>query len=402
MPNQEPAIIVKDVRKSFRIPLDKSSGLKQRVVNFYKRKKGYREFTALDGVSFEVKKGEFFGIVGRNGSGKSTLLKILAGVYSPDSGGVAVNGSLTPFIELGVGFNPELTGRENVFLNGALLGFSRQEMEVMYESIVDFAELHDFMEERLKNYSSGMQVRLAFSIAIRADSDILVLDEVLAVGDSAFQNKCFEYFRSLKNNNKTVILVTHSMDSVMSFCDRAMMLESGKVYTIGSVNKVTDVYYEKNVASPQKNREDKTKKPKTAQLGDVHLLNEKGEVVTNFASGENITLAIPYEVRNKGVRKLNVGVGLHHTNTNAHMLGYNTLFDSFDVRPANGIVKLNIKNLSLQKGIYHFSVRLFGEDKDKTYDDKPSTLSVSVSTAGSTADFGGLVKFEHTWSGKDG
>ena len=192
--HNDAAIIIKDVKKSFRIPLDKTSGIKQIVVNAFKRKKGYREFTALNGVSFEVKKGEFFGVVGRNGSGKSTLLKIMAGIYSPDSGGVAINGSLTPFIELGVGFNPELTGRENVFLNGALLGFSKDEMQGMYDEIVNFAELHDFMDERLKNYSSGMQVRLAFSIAIRANTDILMLDEVLAVGDDAFQQKCFNYF----------------------------------------------------------------------------------------------------------------------------------------------------------------------------------------------------------------
>jgi ABC-2 type transport system ATP-binding protein len=240
--DREPAIIVKDVKKRFTIPLDKSSGIKQRLVNFYKHQKGHRTFKALDGVSFEVKKGEFFGIVGRNGSGKSTLLKILAGVYSPDAGGVAINGSLTPFIELGVGFNPELSGRDNVFLNGALLGFSKSEMEEMYGDIVDFAELHDFMEERLKNYSSGMQVRLAFSIAIRAETDILILDEVLAVGDEAFQKKCNDYFQELKKKQKTVILVTHSMEAVNRFCDRALLLEKGLVKAIGSPKEVSSQY----------------------------------------------------------------------------------------------------------------------------------------------------------------
>lgn len=249
--NQEPAIIVKDVKKSFRIPLDKTSGIKQRVINFYKKKKGHREFKALDGVSFEVKKGEFFGVVGRNGSGKSTLLKILAGVYSPDSGGVAINGSLTPFIELGVGFNPELSGRENVYLNGALLGFSRKEMEAMYDDIVDFAELHDFMEERLKNYSSGMQVRLAFSIAIRAKTDILVLDEVLAVGDAAFQQKCNNYFEDIRSSSKTVILVSHNMDAIKRFCTRAAYIKNGCVVKEGSPFEVADAYLIDNLLGTQ-------------------------------------------------------------------------------------------------------------------------------------------------------
>src|SRR5665811_1525893 len=193
MSNQEPAIIVKDLYKSFKLPNEQYSGVKQLLLNIFKRKRGYEVQHVLDNLSFEIKKGEFFGIVGRNGSGKSTLLKILAGIYVPDKGLVQINGSLTPFIELGVGFNPELTGRENVFLNGALLGFSHSEIDAMYDDIVDFAEIEKFMDQKLKNYSSGMQVRLAFSIAIRAKSDILVLDEVLAVGDAAFQQKCNTY-----------------------------------------------------------------------------------------------------------------------------------------------------------------------------------------------------------------
>ncbi len=235
-------IEVKNIKKSFRIPLDKKSGIKQAVTSLLKPKKGFRDFVALNGVSFDIFEGEFFGIVGRNGSGKSTLLKMLAGVYTQDEGSINVKGSLTPFIELGVGFNPELSGKENVFLNGALLGFSHQEMEAMYNDIVDFAELHDFMEERLKNYSSGMQVRLAFSIAIRAQTDILLLDEVLAVGDMAFQKKCFDYFMQLKSEKRTVVLVTHDMSAVRQYCDRAIMIDSGKIVESGRVEKVAQRY----------------------------------------------------------------------------------------------------------------------------------------------------------------
>lgn len=240
--SKEIAVKVENLTKTFHIPLEAHSGLKQKLINTLKGRKGYREFSPLKGVSFEIEKGDFFGIVGRNGSGKSTLLKTLAGIYSPDGGAVHVNGSLVPFIELGVGFNPELTGRENVFLNGALLGFSRSEMEAMYDDIVEFAELQDFMEERLKNYSSGMQVRLAFSIAIRADGDVLLLDEVLAVGDEAFQRKCFEYFNDLKKNRKTVILVTHDMASVKEYCTKAVLIDKGELIKQGPPEVVANTY----------------------------------------------------------------------------------------------------------------------------------------------------------------
>lgn len=235
------AIKVIDLHKSFRLPTERAAGLKQAIFNWLKGIKGYTEHQVLKGVSFEVCEGEFLGIVGRNGSGKSTLLKLLAQIYYPESGKIEVNGSLVPFIELGVGFNPELTGRENVFLNGALLGFSHKEMEAMYDEIVSFAELGQFMDAKLKNYSSGMQVRLAFSIAIRARGDILILDEVLAVGDAEFQKKCNDYFASLKGD-QTVILVTHSMENVRQFCDRAILIEDGKIAAEGDPEKVAQAY----------------------------------------------------------------------------------------------------------------------------------------------------------------
>lgn len=235
------AISVQNLHKSFKLPTERAAGLKQAIFNWLKGVKGYTKQEVLRGVSFEVKKGEFLGIVGRNGSGKSTLLKLLANIYYPEEGTISVNGTLIPFIELGVGFNPELTGRENVYLNGALLGFSSKEMDAMYEEIVQFAELEPFMDAKLKNYSSGMQVRLAFSIAIRAKGDILVLDEVLAVGDAAFQEKCNNYFASL-HGNQTVILVTHDMGSVRRFCDRAILIENGQIAAEGQPEDVAQAY----------------------------------------------------------------------------------------------------------------------------------------------------------------
>ena len=239
--SKENAIVVSHLSKSFKLPTERSWGLKQAIFNRLKGIKGYTKQEVLKDISFTVKKGEFLGIVGRNGSGKSTLLKILANIYVPDSGTITTYGSLVPFIELGVGFNPELTGRENIYMNGAMLGFSNSEMDQMFDDIVRFAELEPFMDQKLKNYSSGMQVRLAFSIAIRAHGDILILDEILAVGDAAFQEKCNQYFASL-SKDQTVILVTHSMENVRRFCDRAILIEQGKIIKEGNPDQVADAY----------------------------------------------------------------------------------------------------------------------------------------------------------------
>ena len=240
--SNEPVVIsVKNLHKSFKLPTERAGGLKNAIFNRLKGIKGYKTQKVLNGLSFDIRKNEFVGIVGRNGSGKSTLLKTLAKIYFPEKGEVEINGTLIPFIELGVGFNMDLTGRENVYLNGALLGFSNKEMDAMYDEIVDFAELRPFMDQKLKNFSSGMQVRLAFSIAIRAKGDILLLDEVLAVGDAAFQQKCSDYFAAIKGK-QTVILVTHSMENVRKFCTRAILIEDGKIKLDSTPDKVADAY----------------------------------------------------------------------------------------------------------------------------------------------------------------
>lgn len=263
MQDERPVVLsVEHVAKSFKLPTEQASGLKQAFLNWTKGIKGYTEQKVLKDINFEVHQGDFFGIVGRNGSGKSTLLKIISGIYVPEKGKVTVNGKLVPFIELGVGFNPELTGRENVYLNGALLGFSHDEIDAMYDDIVEFAELEDFMDQKLKNYSSGMQVRLAFSVAIKAQGDILVLDEVLAVGDEAFQRKCDNFFAQIKKDpTKTVILVTHSMAAVKKYCDKAILIKDGEIIASGDKDNVADRYTlenlqaEKKLERPQENSE---------------------------------------------------------------------------------------------------------------------------------------------------
>ena len=296
---------VQHVAKSFRLPTEQATGLKMAFLNWTKGVSGFTEQKVLRDISFEVKQGDFFGIVGRNGSGKSTLLKIISGIYVPNKGTVTVNGKLVSFIELGVGFNPELTGRENVYLNGALLGFTRDEIDAMYDDIVDFAELGDFMDQKLKNYSSGMQVRLAFSVAIKAQGDILVLDEVLAVGDEAFQRKCDDYFTAVrKDPTKTVILVTHDMGAVKRYCTRAMFIENGEVAVIGDNASVAERYTLANLEEERKEQEIRRRALETETNGVVYPngLNARCPVLRTYAvsplmvkSSDTFKFAVEYQ-----------------------------------------------------------------------------------------------------------
>lgn len=271
MKNSEPksniAVSVKNVSKQFSIPHEKISSIKIAFINLFKRKT-YESFYALKDVSFEVKKGEFFGILGRNGSGKSTLLKILAGVYTADSGHTKAHGLISPFLELGIGFNPELSGRDNIYLNATVLGLTEKEIDEKFDSIVAFSELERFIDQKVKNYSSGMNVRLAFSVAIHANREILLMDEVLAVGDSNFQSKCLREFAKYKEQGKTVILVTHDIGTVQRYCDRAMLLRNGEVAMIGSAEEVGNEYIYQNMSDEEKRIiDEKNKKSSVLVLG---------------------------------------------------------------------------------------------------------------------------------------
>jgi ABC-type polysaccharide/polyol phosphate transport system ATPase subunit len=219
--------------------------LKERALHPLRRV-GHDEFTAVDDVSFSVEQGEFFGIVGRNGSGKSTLLKMLAGIYGADAGDIWLRGRLSTFIELGVGFNPDLAARDNVMLNAIMLGLTPSDARSRYDAVIDFAELREFDEVKLKNYSSGMHVRLAFSVMIQVDADVLLIDEVLAVGDAAFQQKCFDQFNRIRDEGRTMVLVTHDMGAVKRFCDRAMLIERGRVIELGDPERVGAHYLDVN------------------------------------------------------------------------------------------------------------------------------------------------------------
>jgi ABC-type polysaccharide/polyol phosphate transport system ATPase subunit len=239
----QPAITVKNLSKTFRLPGERRGTLRERLMKFHKRNEVKARKT-LDDINFDVMQGEFFGIIGRNGSGKSTLLKILAGIYRPDKGSeVTIHGRIAPMLELGVGFNPELTGRENVFLNATIMGMTRQEVSDRYERIVRFAELEQFMELQVKHYSSGMSVRLAFAVAMQVESPILLLDEVLAVGDFVFAEKCFAHFEECRKKGRTIILVTHDPSAMERFADRAMLIHQSRLEAIGNPHEVLQTYH---------------------------------------------------------------------------------------------------------------------------------------------------------------
>ena len=240
-----PAVYVDGVSKTFELPHERVHTLKERALHPLRRS-GHETLHALRDVTFGVERGEFFGIVGRNGSGKSTLLKCLASIYAADSGRIHIDGRLSAFIELGVGFNPDLPARDNVLINGIMLGLSPKEALRRFDAIIAFAELEEFVDLKLKNYSSGMQVRLAFSVMSQVDADVLLIDEVLAVGDAAFQQKCFDVFQRLKDEGKTILFVTHDMAAVKRFCDSAVLLERGRVEIIGPPDHIGARYLQRN------------------------------------------------------------------------------------------------------------------------------------------------------------
>ena len=380
---------ISKLTKSFKIPLEASSGVKQQLINILKGRKGYRVFTPLKDISFTINEGDFFGIVGRNGSGKSTLLKTIAGIYTPNSGNVKVHGSLVPFIELGVGFNPELTGRENIFLNGALLGFSHEEMESMYSAIVEFAELEDFMEERLKNYSSGMQVRLAFSIAIRAHADILLLDEVLAVGDEAFQKKCYSYFDKLKREKRTVILVTHDMAAVERFCTKAVFIEDGHVKMIGKPYRIAAAYSRSNSQNYDRTTGLNSDNEGTVPFKIV-LRGIDGKEKTMYDFEETMTVDLSWQ--QKGVK--HVGVAIFREN-GEYVYGPNTYQEKTSAikdQTAHYTVKLN-----LNEGRYFIKAGLMGANDTKVIAFIEEGPFFSVQRDYRHGRWGGVTKLDHTW-----
>jgi ABC-2 type transport system ATP-binding protein len=293
-----PVVIeARGVEKTFRIPQHKVDTFKERALHPFSRSE-YRELRALRGISFDVHKGEFFGIVGRNGSGKSTLLKIMSSIYRADAGRIRMAGRLAPFIELGVGFNPELTSRENVVLNGVMMGLGRREAQRRLDAVLDFAELRGFADLKLKNYSSGMMVRLAFAVMVEADADTMLIDEVLAVGDASFAQKCMDVFRAKRAAGKTLVLVTHDMATVQSFCDRAMLLHDGELRYLGDAEEAALRYYRLNFGGADGGHAGPGGVPDVnVRVVDAWLADEAGQRVENVEQDEAIGLSVVFEAR---------------------------------------------------------------------------------------------------------
>jgi ABC-2 type transport system ATP-binding protein len=292
-------IEARGIEKAFRVPEHRIDSLKERAMHPFTRL-NYRELRVLRDISFEVRQGEFFGIVGRNGSGKSSLLKILASIYRADAGRVRMAGRVAPFIELGVGFNPELTARQNIVLNGVMMGLSRREARRRLDAVLDFADLTDFAELKLKNYSSGMMVRLAFAVMVQADADVMLIDEVLAVGDAAFAQKCMDVFHEKRRTGKTIVLVTHDMATVQGMCHRAMLIHDGELRYIGEPEQAAMEYFRLNFGGPEMGSGGSASggvPDVNARVIHAALENDAGERVDNVEQGQPILLNLTIEAR---------------------------------------------------------------------------------------------------------
>lgn len=381
-------IDVVEVNKSFIVNRDKNNTIRGVVAGLSSKKVSTKnEQIALRDISFKVNKGDFFGIVGRNGSGKSTLLKIIAGIYKPTSGDIHVKGSLVPFIELGVGFNPELSAKENVYLNGAMLGFSRSQVDTFYDTVVEFAELKHHMEKKLKNFSSGMQVRLAFSIAIQADADILLIDEVLAVGDASFKKKCYDFFEELKDNDKTVIFVTHDMGAVAKYCNKALLIDKNKIIACGNPVVVGQEYKDLFIDKPlpkgfvRASKKSQRRGNKRVRIVECNTSKEAFKLKDDIV-GISAKLEIEDSVRD------NISIGFLVKNTSGEsVLGTNTNIENVVVKTLeagqNIMVEWQVPNI-FGKGKYIVDVAATSIDGAVIYDWWSGSASFRVDRIKST------------------
>ncbi|RJQ33030.1 MAG: ABC transporter ATP-binding protein [Actinobacteria bacterium] len=374
--NQSSKIVIeiKDLWESFRIYHHKSMTLKDTFVRL--KKSAYEEFWALKGVSFKVFKGETLGIIGENGSGKSTLLKCISGILEPSKGCIKVKGKISPLLELGAGFHPELSGRENIFINGAILGLTKKQIQERYDKIVAFAELEDFIDTQVKFYSSGMYIRLGFAVAIFADPDILMVDEVLAVGDESFRKKCFDKIKEFQKMNKTIIIVTHDMGSAYRFCDRLVLLSKGKINKEGKPKEIVRNYVN-SVIEDEKFSE---KGSKDIVLTKVELFDENETKQTNFSPGDNLVISITYNAKT-AIKNPIFGFAIFDQQGN-HCFGTHTKYKGLNIPEVNGVglIRFKLDSLPMLNGKFYLTVAAINESND-IYHELKNCLSFEVTSS---------------------
>jgi len=393
------AIEVDDVAKKFRLIHERNSTLKGMIFNGFKRTV-HEEFWALKGVSIDVEEGSTFGLVGHNGSGKSTLLKCMARIYRPDKGSITMRGRVSALLELGAGFHPELSGRENVYLNGSILGMSKREIDARFDEIVGFAGLEEFIDTPVKNYSSGMFVRLGFSVAITVEPDILMVDEVLAVGDESFQLRCMEKFAELRRSGRTIVIVSHGLDAVRNICDKAAWLDHGRLMKEGEAHDVVTAYLE-SVRDDRRASEstqgivtpEETSEPGAGwHIGTVELLDDDGKDVGVVPSGSPATIRI--EIESGADEDVALAIGLYRTD-GVHVAGPVHKFRTKGT--GSRVVEYRIPHLTLASGVYDVSVRLLDDHVQDTYAVRRRAARLDVESD-RQADIGGVVALGGTWT----
>jgi ABC-2 type transport system ATP-binding protein len=395
-----PAIVVDDVAKRFRLVHERNTTLKATIFSGFRRSV-HEEFWALKGVSFEVQEGTTYGLIGHNGSGKSTLLKCMARIYRPDRGEIRTRGRVSALLELGAGFHPELSGRENVYLNASILGLSKREVDRRFDDIVDFAGLEHFIDTPVKNYSSGMFVRLGFSVAITVEPDVLLVDEILAVGDEAFQQRCMEKFADLRRSGRTIVLVSHGLDSVRNICDRAAWLDHGDLVKEGETHDVVTAYLE-SVRDDRRAREHEAGSLVTPEeatgnwhIVGVRVVDDTGRDVDVVRSGDKVTIRVELEAPRD--EEVALAIGLYRVD-GVHIAGPVHRFRTRG--PGLRTVDYTVPHMVLANGTYDVSTRLLDDHLQRTHAVRRRAARIDVSSD-QQADIGGVVSLGGTWSVSD-
>lgn len=392
------AIEIQNLKKSFRLYADRGQSLKEKLLSPERRR--YQTRTVLDGISLTVREGEAIGLVGKNGCGKSTLLKLMSRILYPDSGSVKLSGRVSSLIELGAGFHPDMTGRENIFTNASIFGLTHQEIEARLDEIIAFSEMQDFIDTPVRTYSSGMYMRLAFSVAIHVGADILLIDEILAVGDAAFQAKCFERLMEIKASGTTIVIVSHSMAQLERICDRTIWIEDGKIRMEGAPNEVHPKYLEEMgkrrqlsaSAAPKQEQAEPSESP--AKWKHICLLNEQGERIDKFRTGDTVILEMNYEADPECVEEALVGLALYRADK---ALCYGTNTQRERMQPLklqkNGVIRCRFAPMNLIAGTYWFDVGLRRMDMF-AYDYAAQAVRFTVYDP---IDETGVTRLDHTW-----